>query len=251
MMTGFGLFIVVFTASAVEAVEALTIVLAMGMTRDWRSALSGAGAALLLLAVLVAVLGPGLTRLPVAGLRLVIGGLLVVFGLQWLRKAILRASGLRAMHDEEAAYAAVVSAAARAPRRAGRVTDGYAFTLAFKGVLLEGVEVAFIALTVGASQRNVPLAALAAVAAVVVVALVGGAVRAPLSRVPENGMKFAVGVLLTSFGIFWGAEGAGARWPGDEAALLALVPATALFAMALVGWLRRAPAGSPTPRVTS
>jgi uncharacterized membrane protein len=250
MMTGFGLFVVVFTASAVEAVEALTIVLAMGMTRDWRSALSGAGAALLLLAVLVAVLGPGLTRLPVAGLRLVIGGLLVVFGLQWLRKAILRASGLRAMHDEEAAYAAVVSAAARAPR-AGRVTDGYAFTLAFKAVLLEGVEVAFIALTVGASQRNVPLAALAAVAAVVVVALVGVAVRAPLSRVPENGMKFAVGVLLTSFGIFWGAEGAGARWPGDEAALLVLVPATALFALALVGWLRRAPAGSPTPRVTS
>lgn len=251
MMTGFGLFVVVFTASAVEAVEALTIVLAMGMTRDWRSALSGAGAALLLLAVLVAVLGPGLTRLPVAGLRLVIGGLLVVFGLQWLRKAILRASGLRARHDEEAAYAAVVSAAARAPQRTGRVTDGYAFTLAFKAVLLEGVEVAFIALTVGASQRNVPIAALAAIAAVVVVALVGVAVRAPLSRVPENGMKFAVGVLLTSFGIFWGAEGAGARWPGDEAALLALVPATALFALALVGWLRPAPAGSPKPRVTS
>jgi uncharacterized membrane protein len=116
--------------------------------------------------------------------------------------------------------------------------------------LLEGVEVAFIALTVGASQRNVPRAALAAIAAVVV-ALVGVAVRAPLSRVPENGMKVAVGVLLTSFGILWGAEGAGARWPGDEAALLTLVPATAPFALALVGWLRRTPAGSPTPRVPS
>jgi uncharacterized membrane protein len=128
------------------------------------------------------------------------------------------------------------------------VTDWYSFTLSFKGVLLEGLEVAFIALTFGANQRNVPLAAIAALSAVVVVVLAGIAVRAPLARVPENAMKFIVGVMLTSFGIFWGAEGAGAQWPGADAALLALVPAVAVFALALVAFLRRTPGGSRSTR---
>jgi uncharacterized membrane protein len=239
------LFIAVFLACAVEAVEALTIVLAAGFGRDWRSAFLGVGSALAVLITIVAALGPALTAIPLEALRLVVGGLLLIFGLQWLRKAILRASGLKAMHDEAAIYRAELAAVEAAPtHRRGVVKDWYSFTLSFKGVLLEGLEVAFIALTFGANQRNIPLAAIAALSAVVVVALAGIALRAPLARVPENSMKFVVGIMLTSFGIFWGAEGAGATWPGADAALLVLVPAVALFALALVAVLRRAAAGA-------
>jgi len=235
------LFFTVFVACAVEAVEALTIVLAAGLTREWRSTFQGMAAALGVLAVTVAVLGPALTLVPLTWLRLVVGGLLAVFGLQWLRKAILRASGYKGLHDEGAIYARQVAAARTATGGSRRgVRDWYAFTLSFKGVLLEGLEVVFIAITFGASQQNVGLAAAAAVAAVVVVAAVGIAVRAPLSRVPENTMKFSVGVMLTSFGVFWGAEGAGVSWPGNDAALLALVPATALVGLGYTAVLRRA-----------
>jgi uncharacterized membrane protein len=193
------------------------------------------------LAAVVAVAGPALTLVPLGPLRLMVGALLAVFGLQWLRKAILRASGYRELHDEEGIYARQVAAArAAAGGRRGWVSDWYAFTLSFKGVLLEGLEVVFIAITFGASQKNVGLAALSAAAAVVVVAAVGLAVHAPLSRVPENSMKFAVGVMLTSFGVFWGAEGAGVSWPGNDAALLVIVPLTALVALTYVGLLRRA-----------
>src|SRR5262249_28030004 len=162
-------------------------------------------------AVVVAALGPALIAIPLSALRLVVGGLLLVFGLQWLRKAVLRASGHKALHDEDAIYATELAAARSAPRRSRWiVTDWYAFTLSFKGVTLEGLEVAFIALTFGSNQNDIPLAAIAAVAAVLVVAGTGLAVRAPLARVPENTMKFVVGVMLTAFGIFWGSEGAGA-----------------------------------------
>src|SRR5882724_3884084 len=169
------LFIAVFLACLVEAVEALTIVLAAGKARDWRSALIGVLAGLVCLAATVAVLGPALSALPLDGLRLFVGGLLLIFGLQWLRKAILRASGHKALHDESAAFQAAVAdaSAAVSGRRRGMVTDWYAFTLSFKGVTLEGLEVAFIALTFGTNQHNVPLAALAAVAAVVVVIVAG------------------------------------------------------------------------------
>jgi len=239
------LFLTVFVACAVEAVEALTIVLAAGLTREWRSTFQGMAAALGVLAVTVAVLGPALTLVPLTGLRLVVGGLLAVFGLQWLRKAILRASGYKGLHDEGAIYARQVAAARSATGGSRRgVRDWYAFTLSFKGVLLEGLEVVFIAITFGASQQNVGLAAAGAVAAVVVVAAVGIAVRAPLSRVPENTMKFSVGVMLTSFGVFWGAEGAGVSWPGNDAALLAIVPATALVALGYTALLRRARAAA-------
>jgi uncharacterized membrane protein len=234
------LFVAVFLACFVEAVEALTIVLAAGTGRDWRSAITGVVSGVAVLAVVVAVLGPSLTLIPLSALRLVVGGLLLIFGLQWLRKAILRASGLKALHDENAIFATELAAAqAVPPDRRGMVGDWYAFTLSFKGVILEGLEVAFIALTFGANQHNIPLAAAAAVAAVLVVTVVGIAVRAPLARVPENTMKFVVGVMLTSFGIFWGAEGAGAHWPGADIAVLVVVPAVALFALTLVVLLRR------------
>jgi uncharacterized membrane protein len=239
-MTSAALFIAVFLACAVEAVEALTIVLAAGTARDWRSTGFGIGAALVVLAVVVAGLGPALTAIPLNTLRLVIGGLLLIFGLQWLRKAVLRASGHKSVHDEDAIFATQLAAAQQAPAQThGLVTDWYAFTLSFKGVLLEGLEVVFIALTFGSNQHNVPLAALAAVAAVVVIAGAGLAIRAPLARVPENTLKFVVAVLLTSFGLFWGSEGAGAHWPGSDAALLGIVPLVAIFALVLVAVLRR------------
>ena len=199
------------------------------------------------LALIVAVLGPAVTAIPLAGLRLVVGGLLLIFGLQWLRKAILRAGGLKALHDEDAIYAAELAAARAAPGgRRGVVADWYSFTLSFKGVVLEGLEVVFIALTFGANQHNIGLAAVAALAAVLVVIIAGIAVRAPLARVPENAMKFVVGIMLTSFGMFWGAEGAGAVWPGADAALLLIVPAVAVFALVLVALLRRVTAAPAT-----
>jgi uncharacterized membrane protein len=235
------LFLTVFVACAVEAVEALTIVLAAGLTRGWRPALQGLGAALAVLAVITAVLGPALSAVPLGALRLGVGALLAAFGLQWLRKAILRYSGFKDLHDETSIYAretaAARAAAAGTPR--GWITDWYAFTLSFKGVLLEGLEVVFIAITFGSSQHDVGAAALAAAAAVVVVAAAGAAVRAPLARVPENTLKFAVGVMLTSFGIFWGTEGAGATWPGHDTALLVLVPAVAAVAGLAAVTLRR------------
>jgi uncharacterized membrane protein len=233
-----GLAVAVFLACGVEAVEALTIVLAVGATRSWSSALWGVGAATAVLAAIVAALGPALTALPIGVLRVAVGGLLLVFGLQWLRKAILRASGLKAVHDEEAIFAEEAEAA-RATARAKGAFDGYSFTIAFKGVLLEGLEVAFIVLTFGANQHDVGLAAVAAVAAIAVVVLAGVAARAPLARVPENNLKFAVGIMLTSFGTFWGGEGAGAHWPGGDAALLAIIPALAVLSLATVALLRR------------
>jgi uncharacterized membrane protein len=236
--TEIGLVVSVFVACAVEAVEALTIVLAVGATRSWRSAMIGVGLALLALAAVTAALGPALTALPINVLRGVVGGLLLVFGLQWLRKSILRASGLKALHDEAAAFAKEKNAA----RTAGAVEDGfdgYSFLVSFKGSFLEGLEVVFIALTFGSNQKDVPLAAAAAAAAVLVVAVAGVALRAPLARVPENTLKFVVGVMLTSFGLFWGGEGVHARWPGGEPALLVIVPAVALFAVGTVVTLRR------------
>jgi uncharacterized membrane protein len=228
-----------FLASAVEMVEALTIVLASGLARGWRSSLAGLAAATLALAAVVAALGPALTVVPLSDLRLVVGALLLVFGLQWLRKAILRASGFKALHDEDAIFARELAEAEHAVGVTRAGLDWYGFTLSFKGVLLEGLEVAFIVLTFGSTQGSIPLAAAGAAAAVVVVAAVGVAVRAPLARVPENAMKFAVGVMLTTFGIFWGAEGAGAHWPGSDAALLGVLAFVCASSVLLVRLLRR------------
>jgi len=223
----------VFLASAVEMVEALTIVLAVGVTRGWRSALEGVAAALAALAALVVVFGPALVRwVPLSALRLVVGVLLLVFGLQWLRKAVLRAAGLKAKHDEDAIFAEQVAGLSGEPARSGR--DATAFTVAFKGVFLEGLEVVVIVLTLGTASHRIGLAALAAGAAVVVVAVAGLAVHRQLAGVPENAMKMGVGLMLVSFGTFWTAEGVHATWPGSDLALPVLVAFYGLVAWLLV-----------------
>jgi len=236
------LFAAAFLASTVEMVEALTIVLAVAVTRGWRSAGSGVAAALLALTVIVVGFGPAITQLPINALRVVVGSVLLIFGLQWLRKAILRASGLKALHDEEAIYRAEVDELRRASGH-----DWYAFTVAFKGVFLEGLEVAFLVVTFGSAQHNIGLAAAGAAAALVLVVIVGMIVHAPLTRVPENTLKFGVGVMLTSFGMFWSAEGAGARWPAGDAAILALLAVVLTASFAIVAVARRE-AVSLTPR---
>jgi uncharacterized membrane protein len=240
------LFFGTFLASAVEAVEALTIVLAVGVVRGWRSTLLGVGAASVVLAAIIAALGPALQQIPISTLRLVVGALLLTFGLQWLRKAILRAGGYKPLHDEAAAFASGRAEAGAAAVPAGR-TDWYSFTVAFKGVLLEGLEVAFIVIGFGSAQGKLGLAVAAAAAAVVVVVAVGLVVRGPLERVPENTLKFVVGVLLTSFGTFWGAEGAGVEWPGSDLAILAVVGFVGLLSLVLTRALRR---GRQTVRAT-
>ncbi|HKO24190.1 MAG TPA: hypothetical protein VJY65_05545, partial [Chloroflexota bacterium] len=198
-MSGVFLVLASFLASAVEMVEALTIVMAAGVTRGWRSSLVGVGAALGVLAAICAVLGPALTAIPIAALQLVVGTLLLIFGLQWLRKAILRAGGFKALHDE----AAIFEREREAARTGGTIVraglDWYAVKLCFMGVLLEGLEVAFIVVTFGAAERQVGLAALGAAAALVIVVGAALVVHQPLSRVPENTLKFAVGLLLSSF----------------------------------------------------
>jgi uncharacterized membrane protein len=232
------LILTVFIACVVEAVEALTIVLAAGLTREWKSTFQGGAVALVVLAVVTAAVGPAINDLPITALRVVIGALLAIFGLQWLRKAVLRATGYKALHDEAGAYLREVAAAEAAPAQARRgITDWYAFTLAFKGVLLEGLEVVFIVITFGDNQKDIGAAVIGAAAAIAVVAAAGVALKTPLTKVPENWMKFAVGVMLTSFGTFWGAEGAGVRWPGNDAALLVLVPVVAVICIGYVCWL--------------
>jgi uncharacterized membrane protein len=213
------LFVAVFAASAVEAVEALTIVLAVGVVRGWRSTLQGVGAAAVVLAAIVA--------------------LFLAFGLQWLRKAILRASGYLSLHDEAAAFEREREGAGAAGEAGSTRMDWYSFTIAFKGVLLEGLEVAFIVVTFGATEGHLGLAAAAAAAAAVLVVAVGLVVRGPLERVPENSLKFVVGVLLTGFGIFWGGEGAGVDWPGSDVAVLGVIGFVALTALGLTRLLRR------------
>jgi len=233
------LFLGAFLASAVEAVEALTVVLAVGIVRGWRSTLAGVAAAAVVLVAIVAALGPALQHIPISTLRFVVGALLLAFGLQWLRKAVLRAGGFKPLHDESEAFASEREQAGAAATAAGKRTDWYSFTVAFKSVLLEGLEVAFIVLGFGSAQGKLGLAAGAAAAAVVVVVAVGVVVRGPLARVPENALKFVVGVLLTSFGVFWGGEGAGVAWPGSDLAIVALVGFIALVSVALARELRR------------
>jgi len=226
-----------FLASTVEVVEAFTIVLAVASLRGWRPALGGAAAALTALALLVAALGPMLDLIPLRGLQVVIGVLLLLFGLGWLRKAVLRASGLMALHDEDAIYEqerAKIGGQVRSDRGA----DGIAALASFKAVLLEGLEVVFIVLAVGAGRGLMIPASLGALAAFVVVMVAGLLIHKPLARVPENTLKFAVGVMLSSFGVFWTSEGIGAPWPGGDLALLGLVAAFLLAAFALVGLLK-------------
>jgi uncharacterized membrane protein len=228
-----------FLASAVEMVEAMTIVLALGLARGWRSTLIGAAAATGALAVVVGALGPALTLVPIDSLRLVVGVLLLIFGLQWLRKAILRAAGYIPLHDEDEIFAREAAQARTANGEERLGLDWYAFTVSFKSVFLEGLEVAFIVVTFGSAQGSIPLAAVGAVAAILIVGIAGAAARTPLSRVPENTLKYAVGAMLTTFGVFWAAEGAGAHWPGEDAALPFILGYVLAVSFALVTLLRR------------
>ena len=233
------LLVAVFGASAVEMVEALTIVVAAGTVRGWRPALRGAGAALVLLAVLVAAGGVPLVRYtPIDTLREAVGAMLLLLGLSWLRKAVLRAAGMLASHDEDAIYAETVRELS-ANGRTRSPHDREAFSVSFKGVFLEGVEVVLIVISLGASQHRLAEASAAAVVAALVVAGVGVVVARQLSEVPENAMKLVVGVMLTSLGTFWIGEGAGIRWPGSDGFLPALVALFALVTVASVAWVRR------------
>ena len=236
--TELGLALSVFLACAVEAVEALTIVMAVGYARSWPSALGGAAAAALVLTAAVATVGGALKSVPIDTLRLVIGALLLAFGAQWLRKAILRAAGRKRLRDERAAYERERAAAAQAgaPREG---FDLYSFAISLKGVLLEGLEVALIVVTLGAARHRLTLAVVAAAAAVAAVIAAGLAARAPLARVPENTMKFAVGVMLSAYGTFWLAEGAGLSRPAGDAALIGLIAVVLAGSLLAVAAVRR------------
>jgi uncharacterized membrane protein len=230
----------VFGACTVEMVEALTIVVAAGVTRGWRSALEGAASAVLVLTLIVAVAGVPLIRyVPIDALRVVVGALLLVLGMGWLRKAILRASGHKALHDEEAIFAEQTAELRRGAGAGRRGRDSLGFVVAFKGVFLEGLEVVLIVVSLGASDHRLGLAAAAAGTAALVVAGVGVLVARQLSEVPENLIKTVVGIMLTSFGTFWVGEGAGVRWPGGDLAIPALIAVFGLAAWAATAWLKR------------
>jgi uncharacterized membrane protein len=252
MMSGatWGLAIATFLAASVEAVEALTVVLAIGVTRNWRSALVGTGAGLVALVGFTAGTGYALvTWMPRSALQLTIGALLLVFGLQWLRKAILRSAGRKALRDERAAFDGQTAAArgASLERRAG--LDWFAFVISFKAVFLEGVEVVFIVITFGLNAQDMPVAIAAAAAAVVVMVAAGALARGPLTMVPENTLKYGVGLMLASFGTFWAVEGLGAlrpggqslAWPGGDVAILVLLAGWFLLSRVLIARARPLP----------
>jgi uncharacterized membrane protein len=211
-----------FLGSLVEFVEALTIVLAVGIVRGWRSALTGAAAGVVLLAVLVILIGPLLGQIDIQILQLIIGVLLLLFGMRWLRKAILRAAGVVPLHDEAAAFAAETAQLRAAGPVATLTLDPIAVATTFKAVVLEGIEVVFIVIAVGAAGGMLVPASLGAAAAGAVVVVLGLALHRPLARVPENALKFAVGVLISAFGIFWIGEGLGFSWPGHDLAIIGL-----------------------------
>jgi uncharacterized membrane protein len=254
-----GLGLSTFTAAVVEVVEALTIVLAMGLTRSWRSTMTGVVTALVALAGFTAVTGYALsTWLPRAALQLTVGTLLLIFGLQWLRKAVLRSSGRKAMHDEGKIFGEQAAAARDADGEQRFGMDWFSFVVSFKGVFLEGVEVVFIVITFGLNAHDMPVAIVAAVAAAVVVTVAGVFAKGPLTRVPENTLKYAVGLMLASFGTFWAVEGLGVLrsggasldWPGSDAAILVLLAGWFLLTRGMVAVLRRPaplPAGPAVP----
>lgn len=234
-----------FLAALVEFVEALTVVLAVGTVRGWRPALAGTGLGLGLLLGLVA-LGPALTRIPLGIVQLAIGVLLLLFGLRWLRKAILRAAGAIPLHDEAAAFVHQLALLrSPSPRLAG--WDLVGIGTAFKIVLLEGLEVVFIVIAVGAAGGLLIPASLGAAVALLVVGALGAALHRPLAQIPENALKFAVGVLLAAFGTFWTGEGLGLAWPGDDLAVLGLIAGFALAAAGAVAACRHQDAHAPQP----
>jgi uncharacterized membrane protein len=231
-----------FLASTVEFVEALTVILAVGTVRGWRGALSGAGAAVLVLAVLVAALGPALHVVPLNSVRVVLGALMLLFGLRWLRKAALRAAGVIPLHDETAAFEKE-TALLRSKGPGGAGFDSIGFAAAFKITMIEGAEVVFIVIAIGAGGHGLLIpACLGAAAALALVVALGAAVHRPLARVPENTLKFVVGVLLSAFGAFWFGEGLGIAWPGNDWAVPALI---VVFALTALGAVRLIPVTAP------
>jgi uncharacterized membrane protein len=229
-----------FLGSLVEFIEALTIVIAVGTVRGWRSAMLGMSMGVLLLAVLVSLLGPALGLIPITLLQLVVGVLLLLFGMRWLRKAILRAAGTIPLHDETEAFAKETDAL-RGKRFAGAIGwDAIAVATAFKAVVLEGLEVVFIVIAVGSvGHMLIPASAGAAVAGILVLFL-GLVLRRPLARVPENTLKFAVGILISAFGVFWVGEGLGFHWPGSDLSILGLTVGFLLISLIMVPAARRA-----------
>jgi uncharacterized membrane protein len=249
------LLVATFVACFVEAVEATTIIMAMGFTRSWRSTWLGVATAVVALALVTAVFGYALTSwLPEAVLQLVIGGLLLIFGLQWLRKAILRASHRKSVHDEEKIFREQQEAARLAGDRPGGF-DMFSFMISLKGTFLEGMEVVFIVITFGLNAHDVPVAVFGAVAAVLVVTILAVTFRKPLAMIPENTMKYGVGLLLSSFGTFWAVEGLGVfrsgqgsvSWPGSDAAILVLLVVWFLVSRVFIAALRRSPGGVAQP----
>jgi Ca2+/H+ antiporter, TMEM165/GDT1 family len=227
-----------FLASFVEFVEALTVVLAVGITRGWRSALLGAVAAAGLLGLLVLLFGPLLARFPIAWLQIAVGWLLILFGMRWLRKAILRAGGVIGLHDESSAFDRQRRELEQSDDGNLRGLDPVGFLASFKAVTLEGLEVVFIVIAVGATANALIPASVGAAAAGVLVIGAGAALRRPLSRVPENSLKFAVGILLSAFGTFWFGEGLGMKWIGEDLAILGLVAGYLLISLAAIAFCR-------------
>jgi uncharacterized membrane protein len=227
-----------FLAALVEFVEALTIVLAVGLTRGWRSSLLGAAAGVILLAVLVACFGPALKTIPLHSLQVVVGILLLLFGMRWLRKAILRSAGIIGLHDEVAAYARETGRL-RSQGHTPSVFDKLGFLTSFKATIIEGLEVVFIVIAVGSTSATLLPAAIGAAAAGLAVIILGLVLRAPLSRVPENTLKFTVGLILTCFAVFWIGEGLSFPWPGNDWALLLMFVALFGFSRLGVQWLGR------------
>lgn len=234
-----GIFIATFLASAVECVEAFTIVLVVGVTINWRSAFLGTVAAFVVLALLVGIFGPTLLYLiPLNILRIIIGFLLVLFGLKWLKKALLRYAGIKPLHDEEAIYEAEVAEMQGYRKDSANAINKFGVALAFKGVLLEGLEVAFIVITFGIQTRNFGPAILGALAAAVSVAFLGVLIHSPLRQVPENTLKFIVGIMLTSFGTFWAGEGFGIPWWHEDFFIFLLILTYLFVSYCSVFWLR-------------
>ncbi len=227
-----------FLASLVEFIEALTVVLAVGAVRGWKGALGGAGLALLVLLAIVVVLGPTLAAIPIDVVQLGVGTLLLLFGMRWLRKAILRAAGVIPLHDEAALFEKEVATL----RGLARVTQGWdrvAVTTAFQITMVEGIEVVFIVIAMGAAGGGLLVpASLGAIAALVLVVALGLVLHRPVSSIPENTLKFTVGILLSSFGTFWIGEGAGLAWPGADWSLLGLVAGFLGVALATVSRCR-------------
>lgn len=228
-----------FLSSLVEAVEALTIVLAVGTVRGWRPAGLGAVAGLALLALIVLALGPLLDRVPLNLLQLAIGILLLLFGMRWLRKAILRAAGVIPLHDEAIAYATETAQLREQASLDNARLDWLAALASFKAVMLEGLEVVFIVIAVGAGRGLIIPASVGAIAACLLVAAIGFAIHRPLARVPENMLKFVVGVMLSAFGVFWIGEGFGVDWPGEDIAIIAFAALFFVVALGTVALTRR------------